>query len=316
MEQICMDLKHYNDVSNPYLRIHVKLDPTLYQDHCPPEIIENMHSLHYGIQYNSTILVSNDVKIRFFTKTDNNCLHQFHIVMTVLRYMVQFSKKPKHISVDFIFTDVKKHLPIHKGEIISPSILNTGYTDGLQIVVFRQEEWLKVFIHECIHFFMYDQILRDKPMLVYRLFPICKKVDVNESYCEVWARILNCCIISVINVFPVEILLERERNYSIEQMVKILNYMGLEYQDLWNETTKYNEGTNAFAYLVLTAILMQNPTRFVNWCKQYNTSMITIENPDEYVSLIEKNYKKSKFLKSLHTNSSLSTTMTINNIHL
>lgn len=315
MEQICMDLKHYNDVSNPYIRKKIQLDPTLYTDHCPPEIIDDMQTLHHGIEYNSTILVSNDVTIRFFTKNKNNCLHRFHIAMTVLRYMVKFASTPTHISVDFILTNVKKTLPEQKGKLIGPSTLNTGYTNGVKIVVFRKEEWLKVFIHECMHFFKYDQQLRDKPMLVYKLFPIYTKVDVNESYCEIWARILNCCIISVINVFPVDLLLERERTYSIEQMVKVLNYMDLRYEDLWNEKTKYKEGTNAFSYLVLSAILIQNPNSFVNWCKTNNTSMLTIENPDEYVSLIARKYKNPKLL-TMYTNSSNSTTMSINNIHL
>jgi len=316
MEQICMDLKHYNDVSNPYIRKEIQLDSTLYNNHCPPEIIENMRLLQNGIEYISTIFVSNDVKIRFFTKNKNNCLHRFHIAMTVLRYMVKFASTPRHISVDFILTDVKKQLPEKKGEIIGASTLNTGYTNGINIVVFRKEEWLKVFIHECMHFFKFDEQLRDKPMLVYNLFPIYTKINVNESYCEIWARILNCCLISVMNVFPVDVLLERERNYAIEQMVKVLNYMDLDYKDLWNEKTKYNEGTNAFSYLVLTAILIQNPNSFVNWCKQNNTSMLTIENSNEYSSLIARKYKNPKLLKNLHSNSSNSTTMTINNIHL
>ena len=314
MEQICMDLKHYNDVSNPYIRKEIQLDPSLFISHCPPEIIENMRLLQHGVEYRSTILVSNDVQIRFFTKNKNNCLHRFHIAMTILRYMVQFSPTPKHISVDFILTDVKKQLPTN-GEFIGPSTLNTGYTDGINIVIFRKEEWLKVFIHECIHFFKFDQKLRDKPMLVYALFPIHTKVNVNESYCEIWARIINCCIISVVNVFPVHLLLERERKYSIEQMVKVLNYMGLHYEDLWNEHTTYKEDTNAFAYLVLTAILIQNPNSFVNWCKQNNNSMLILENSKEYVSLIARKYKNPA-LKNMHTNSSNSTTMTINNIHL
>jgi hypothetical protein len=44
--------------------------------------------------------------------------------------------------------------------------------------------------------------------------------------------------------------------------------------------------------------------------------MLTIKNDKEYVSLITRKYKNPKLLKNLHTNSSNSTTMSINNIHL
>ena len=312
MNKICMDLIRCNNISNPYTRIfNHKINPHKYE--CPPEVTDCMYDLKHGVHYSSNI-VGVDVNLFFYTHEPNDCIDRFHIVMTVLRYIMQFSPQ-KNIRVDFAFTNIKKQLP--KRGLIGPSALNTGYTDGKHIVVYREEEWLKVFIHECMHYFMFDGELRDKPMILYHLFPIHKHVDVNESYCEIWARILNCCVVSVMNDISITKLLERERMFSVQQMVKVLHYMKLTYTDLFDENTKYEENTNAFAYLVITAILIQDPNKFVEWCKTNNTSMLRIDNAAKYVKLIKEQYRLPAFLRlTMRTNSALTTKMTINNIYL
>jgi hypothetical protein len=309
MNEICTHIKKYNDMPNKYQRIEVQIDPTSYE--CPTEVIQDMETLTYGTQYNSELTIP--VRLFFFTKTKEDCNNKFHIVMTLLRYMLQFPNTLQSLQVDFAFTSIPKQLPTHG--IIGPSTLNTGYTIGNKIVVYREEEWLKVFIHECMHVFLYDEELRNKPKLLYSMFPI--SVHVNESYCEIWARILNCCVISVMNDTSLEHLLKKERKHSSEQLVKVLNYMKLTYLQLMDENTHYKENTNAFAYLVIPAILIQHPYSFVTWCKKNNKDMLPIQTASAYVQLIQQHYKSQKFLKTLHsTNSSLSTKMSINNIHL
>ena len=311
MNEICTHIKKYNDIPNKYERFEIQIDPTLYD--CPPEVSKDMKNLTYGIEYNSVLSIP--IRLLFFTKTKNDCLDRFHIVMTLLRYMLQFHNTLTSVQIDFAFTSVTKELPKQQNELIGPSTLNTGYTVGNQIVVYREEEWLKVFIHECMHLFLYDLELRDKPNLLYSLFPI--HVQVNESYCEIWARILNCCVISVMNNTYLEQLLEKERKHSSEQLVKVLRYMKLTYPQLMDKNTPYKEETNAFAYLVIPAILIQDPYQFVEWCTTNNKNRLPIQNASAYVELIQNNYRSTTFLNTLHkTNSSLSTKMSINNIHL
>lgn len=311
MNKICNDIKKYNNVQNKYQRFPVQINPTLYE--CPHEIIQDMNTLTYGIQYNSHLSIP--VRLLFFTKTKDDCLHRFHIAMTILRYMLQFPNTIDSIEVVFAFTTVRKQLPTHG--LIGPSTLNTGYTSGNQIVVYREEEWLKVFIHECMHLFKYDLELRDKSELLYPLFPISRTIQINESYCEIWARLLNCCVISVLNSVELDSLLEKERKHSLQQMVKILHYMNLTYPQLMDKHTNYKEKTNAFAYLVIPAILIQDPSLFVKWCKKNNTHMLPIQHADNYIALIQSKYNSKNFLSVIpKSNSSLSTKMSINNIHL
>ena len=311
MNEICKDIKKYNDIPNKYERFDVQIDPTSYT--CPPEITEDMKTLQYGVKYINEISIP--VHLLFFTKTKEDCLDRFHITMTIIRYMLQFPNTLKSIQIDFAFTSVPKQLPKQKNKLIGPSTLNTGYTIGNQIVVYREEEWLKVLIHECMHLFLYDLELRDKPDLLYSLFPI--SIHVNESYCEIWARLLNCCAISVMNNISLEYLIEKEQKHSSEQLVKILKYMNLTYPQLMDKNTNYNEETNAFAYLVIPAILIQDPYTFVKWCNNHNNHMLPIQSADDYSELIKNNYTSQEFLNTLQsTNSSLSTKMSINNIHL
>ena len=317
MNQIFMDLLRFN-VSNPYNAFAAQINPQKYNKpykfSCPPEIIKRMYAMKHGVLYKS-VISKQPIEIFFFTHKYDNCLNRFHIVMTILRYMMHFVP-PKPVKVDFVLTDIKKQLPL-RGESIGPSTLNTGYTDGINIVVYREEEWLKVFIHECMHFFMYDAELRDKPRLLSHLFPVHTTLNVNESYCEIWARILNCCVIAVMNGKDIDTLLENEKKFSAQQMVKILNYMDLTYDDLTHKGIEFHEDTNTFAYLVIAAIAMHDPKKFVHWCSTNNTILLRIKNANDYVDFIQKRYQLHSFKTMTHTtNRSLSTKMSINNIQL
>jgi hypothetical protein len=244
--------------------------------------------------------------------------------MTVLRLL----NPVEPVVVDFLFTQVKKVLP--KQGLIGQSTLNTGYTSD-KIVVYREEEWFKVFIHECMHLLMYDDGLRNKETMIQQIFPLKINVELNESYCEVWARILNCCVISVYNSYSVKDLLKKESAFSIKQMNKVLKYMNLTYDQLFNPTTVYKENTNSFAYLVLGAILMTDPYVFVNWCQVHNSSLFKVTNASEYIKLIESMYDADELYKEVHNprragtrtrrrggewKPEISTKMSINNIEL
>ena len=300
MQSLCNNIAYYKTIPN----IHTVSVPKLISSYeCPDEIIARLPALKFSIQYTSSIL-SIPIKISFYTLHPNLCLDRFNIVMTILRLF----KPTASVTVDFLLTDIQKHLP--KSGPVGPSTLNTGYASN-KIVVYREEEWLKVFIHECMHLFGFDNALRNKQKLIQTLFPLKISVELNESYCEVWARILNCCIISVYNSVSVYDLITKESAFSISQMNKVLNYMNLNYNQLFDPKTVYTENTNAFAYLVLGAILMTNPYKFIEWCVQHN-SVFKVTDSDAYIKLIKSMYKVN--LSSEY--SGTSTKMTINNIDL
>ena len=82
--------------------------------------------------------------------------------------------------------------------VISPSHVNGGLSDICQIdgriIVYRREEWFKVLIHESMHNYGLDFSTLDLSMAnkkLHSIFSIQTDVKIFESYCEIWARIMN-----------------------------------------------------------------------------------------------------------------------------
>ena len=81
-----------------------------------------------------------------------------------------------------------------------------------------------------------------------------------------------------------EFFLNFERIYSFFQMVKVLDFMNIEYPFLIAKTTHadslrrslYKEQTNVLAYYILTMILINNYEDFLLWCKMNNDNFLSL----------------------------------------
>jgi len=243
---------------------------------------------------------------------------------------------------------------------VNGGLSNICQTDG-SIIVYRKEEWFKVFIHETMHnygldFAVLDDILVSNKKLQ-SIFSIQTDIKVFESYCEVWARIMNVFFesyfevnrhsrslftplstrkkiinnmhkqhkqhmqhaVSVKNRTGFKDKTERfltifydnmqhEAVFSIFQCVKILNYMGLDYNIISTCTDAnyiivkklYKEETNVFAYYVIVAILIANFNNFILWCIDNNTNLFNFKKEpvsvDDFIGFVSKNYKNSDLL--------------------
>jgi hypothetical protein len=103
-----------------------------------------------------------------------------------------------------------------------------------------------------------------------------------------------------------------ERKYSFFQLVKTLNFMGLQYSDLYSNSGNseilrnhfYKEKTNVLAYYVIKTILINNYQTFLLWCKNNNLSLLqfkkTIPNQLDFCGFIKKNYKSKTMLDSIN----------------
>ena len=183
-----------------------------------------------------------------------------------------------------------------------------------------------------------------------KIFTIQKDIKIYESYCEVWARIVNIIFesyfeINAHNKFSSRTTrknfinklhtmhntnntsikishskrdkflncfydyLQHESIFSLFQCIKILNYMGLDYNIISNCTDVnyitvkklYKEETNVFAYYIIVAILLANFNSFVLWCIDNNTNLFHFKksekNIDSFISFIHDNYKTNNILK-------------------
>jgi len=216
----------------------------------------------------------------------------------------------KTLTIYIYKTPFNKNLPDNKLTTLSSEHVNTAYTSSCvsngEIVVFRKEEWFKVFIHETFHTFGLDfsstnsnnninnnnKIIHDG---VKKLFPIKSDFNIYEAYTETWARIINSCFYSYNTLKDKKdkkqfitnstFCLELERMFTLYQCNKVLRFMGLNYTDICttnqDESTNvsfslrknlYKENTNVFAYYILSALFINNYFEFLNWCHNNNTN--------------------------------------------
>jgi len=232
------------------------------------------------------------------------------------------------LAIYIYFTSLEKQLPETKNVILDEIHVNTAFTTSCprnsEIVVFRKEEWFKVFIHESFHNFgldFSDMNIAESTRCILNIFKVNSEVNLYESYTEFWSEIVNalfCSFFKLKNKNNIEEFLSNaeffinfEKTYSFFQLVKTLHFMGLTYRNLYSNDENsrelrkklYKEKTNVLSYYVIKAILINNYQGFLSWCKTNNFSLLqfkkTISNQMNYCKFIEKNYKTESMLESI-----------------
>ena len=201
-------------------------------------------------------------------------------------------------------THFKKLFPDQTGEVFDTEHANTGMayhcSKDNEIVVYRKEEWFKVLIHESFHAFglsfieneMSDGVDAAMQTILKKTYAISHQVRVYETYCEIWARILNVVFACFspdsrdpvlnlkLNAFSECVMdgLHKDAQHALQQSVKVMHHMGIPYRVLLDPTKenraivaeKYRENTNVFAYYVMTCALQHSPDVFLVWCHKNN----------------------------------------------
>jgi len=277
-----------------------------------------------------------NINIHFIVE-DDNIQHQMETYNKYVDAMIMWlhilnqhaSKNCVNTLVVYLyFTSLEKKIPNSNNLTLDEINVNTAFTSTCpkdsEIVVFRKEEWFKVFIHETFHNFALDFSDMNNAHTnncILNIFKVNSNVNLYESYTEFWAEIINasfCSFFSLKNKNDIdeflsnfEILINFERTFSFFQLVKTLNFMGLTYKDLYLNTQNshilrenlYKEKTNVLAYYVIKTILMNNYQGFLKWCKTNNTSLLqfkkTIINQRELCKFIENNYKTTTMLNGV-----------------
>lgn len=224
---------------------------------------------------------------------------------------------------------LNKLLPKSNIDILGEEHVNTAFTATCpkksEIIVFRKEEWFKVFMHETFHNFGLDFSDMNNEVcnrIILSIFPVNTNVNLYEAYTEFWARIMNtlfCSYIFLKDKSDVkqflknsEFFINMEIVYSYFQTVKVLNFMGLDYTHLFNKNKNaeivrnslYKENTSVLAYYVITLILINDYQSLLEWCLENNTTIFqfkkTTSNQSKFCKIIQKNYKKSSILSSVN----------------
>ena len=204
-------------------------------------------------------LYGRNIKVHFIVEDDNAELeietynkHVDSIIMWIYILNQYASKQCATSLVIYLyFTSLEKKIPTSNIFILDEINVNTAFTTTCpkdsEIVVFRKEEWFKVFIHETFHNFSLDfsdMNNNNANKCILDIFKVNSNVNLYEAYTEFWAEIMNalfCSFFSLKNKNDIndflsnaEFFINFERTFSFFQLVKTLDFMGLTYKDLYD----------------------------------------------------------------------------------
>jgi len=179
--------------------------PSIYNSSFFPDVIKKNIELNTikSFIYN-TKLDDRHINFHFYTYDNDIPDSMFDIYVNYMLMWIYILNTynsntcSKHLNVFTFLTDFKKNIPPSNIDILDKEHVNTAYTiacsENSEIVIYRKEEWFKVFLHETMHNFGFDfstMNLHDLNNEIYKIFPIQSKFNLFESYCETWARIIN-----------------------------------------------------------------------------------------------------------------------------
>ena len=222
-------------------------------------------------------------------------------------------------------TKLEKVLPMNEVVVLGTEHVNTAVTTRCsannETIIYRQEEWFKVYVHEMMHSYgldindSYNLLINN---LVKKLFNVRSSMKVAEAYVETWARIINGAYAAVMFSESKEdfeelflFTMEVERLFSVIQAQKVLAYMNLTYNNVIERGSRlsenlYREKSNVFAYYILTAMLMNDPYTFLQFCSRINRKWIRFDNTLSAVKELENYIKLAHmdptFIKNMETN--------------
>ncbi len=212
------------------------------------------------------------------------------------------------VDVYLYLTNFEKNLPQTYGQPIGTENVNTAFTTGCrsstEIIIFRREEWFKVFIHESMHNLGLDFQFTDNRLLK-SVFPLeNSNCSLPETYAEMWAEIFNILLITDRE----EDAIQMERKYALFQAAKILDYFDLNYVELFERTaeserlrqTNYKETSEVFCYYILRALVLYNCNDFVEWVAANCNGGIKFDQTkvEKFIrELIIPKYNQIKFVK-------------------
>lgn len=236
------------------------------------------------------------------------------------------NKIKKEINFSLYLTNLKKEI-YSNSNVVKSIHCNSGfssYNNNLDVCIYRKEEWLKVFIHECFHIFNMDFNIEENDVNFSDTFYINSDFLIYESFVEFWARLLNCAIFTYdlkMNIKQNDfhklysLNLDLERIYSMHQANKLLNVFNITYTDVISREKKdiynkiYKEDTNAFCYYVITSILMNYFEKTIEWFDVNNKDLFyfkknknQIELFCHYIKHLSNEQSLIKLYQDLHIN--------------
>jgi hypothetical protein len=171
-------------------------------------------------------------------------------------------------------TDAKKKFPKNLAQL-GPLNVNTGYTVGNNIVIYRKEELIKVLIHELTHYVGLDDIAvpEDIEKQIRDHFNVTNSVYLREAITEFWACTMNIAYYTYLDlkqhekskpIFKRRFVnhLIKETKFCEEQARRVAHRIG------YCEDKQHAEKTHVISYYIIKYIMLHHWNRYIPLYKQ------------------------------------------------
>ena len=206
--------------------------------------------------------------VNIFYRNDTTLDSVFPLYATALLDLIHANTRVRRrvITIEYYPMPNHKRLPLTKGDPIGTDHVNSGFCNmnsadnDTNIVIYRKQEFYKVFDHEMIH--LYDLIPADQVYQnhVSSIFEHkLPELNTNESMVEVLALIFNCIIIQKLaQEQSARELIGRELRWSRDVVQLFMRHFNIENGECVKEiATKWKETTHCFSYYVLKWLVLE-----------------------------------------------------------
>jgi hypothetical protein len=224
-------------------------------------------------------------------------LHLF----SILSIMNNLSPNDHFLNLDIRLTPIKKHLYKLDG-YISKYNMNSGSCYPTESVeIWRKEEFLKVLIHELIHFYQLDFNPRTKnynKLINYlnNKFSINYKINPFEAFTDLLAILIHSYYVSKVLRLNTHDILKHEILWSCFQAAKLITtFGGKSFKDIFNLNIK--QKSNGFSYYILKSALLVN----INSVLIFLNSELKFNKPiEDFIKLIENSFNIKEYEKIIN----------------
>lgn len=259
-----------------------------------------------------------------YDKYDEKRTKYLLMILNLIIYILNGFKKDKidKVKIVLIHCALKKIKP-KNGISLTSYHVNSGVSDGEQVIVYRSEEMTKVLIHELVHFYGFDHHFEINANIniehsLNKLFNFnanCKSILMYEAYTDTFACLLNIMLYTILSLKDTKESKEytknlvKERKYILKQASNILDHLG--YSKNLKTKSAYCETTNVMSYYVVKAILFADIDKFIEYLEDHNYHL---ENATEFIELIHNNL--AKFLEIIKTEKQNLNTLRMSNLDI
>ena len=226
-----------------------------------------------------------------------------------------FNRDKAYQKITIYDINERKCLPRKNNETIIPDNCNSGYCSVLystnkngDIVLYRNEEFYKVLIHELIHanFIDYHIIINQNKSNMNKKICTDYNILLNEAFTETFSCLLNIIIINYDTKINIDIIFKNEVKFMLNMFNKLLNYYSIKnIQDIIVEKgcKKYfKQRTNVFSYYILKFLNYVNINKFLIMMEKNTNKNYSIKNGNynkEYIKYVFNNiFLLNKYIKN------------------